>query len=271
MALIRFINETGQEKYGEYVDANQAEILADNPLAGIVRTGEMQTVKRLLAPIVPVTIYGIGLNYKRHAQETGAALPAYPVVFMKPVSALAGPGDEIVLPTCSHGLEVDYECELAVIIGTKAKNVPPEKALEYVLGYTAAIDVSARKWQKHGGGGQWVRGKSFDTFCPLGPRIVTTREIGNPQKLNISTTLNGEIMQSSNTADMIFSVKELVSFLSQDTTLLPGTVILTGTPEGVGFVRKPPVFLKPEDRVVVEIEKIGKLACSVKGAEGFIV
>ncbi len=146
-----------------------------------------------------------------------------------------------------------------MVLGKTARDVPEARALEHVLGYTAANDVSARWWQKSGGGGQFVRGKGFDTFCPLGPVLVTADEIPNPQALGIKTILNGQVMQDHTTADMIFTVAQLISFISQDTTLLPGTVILTGTPQGVGMARKPPVFLKPGEEVVIEVEKIGRL------------
>ena len=149
------------------------------------------------------------------------------------------------------------------MIGKEGRDIAKENALDHVLGYTAANDVSARKWQKEGGGGQWVRGKSFDTFCPLGPAIVTPGsdegDINDPQALKLSTTLNGQLMQQHTTGDMIFSVADLIAFISCDTTLLPGTVILTGTPQGVGFARQPPVWLKAGDEVIVEVEKIGML------------
>jgi 2-keto-4-pentenoate hydratase/2-oxohepta-3-ene-1,7-dioic acid hydratase in catechol pathway len=167
---------------------------------------------------------------------------------------------------CGHGPEVDFEAELAVIIGREAKNVPEDQALEYVLGYTCANDVSARHWQKHGGGGQWVRGKSFDTFCPLGPVLVTADEIPDPQSLSVRCGVNGDRMQDGNTADMIFPVRRLIARISRDTTLVPGTVILTGTPAGVGFTRDPPVFLAAGDRVSVDIEKIGILVNLVTAA-----
>ncbi|MCB1775707.1 MAG: fumarylacetoacetate hydrolase family protein, partial [Gammaproteobacteria bacterium] len=180
-----------------------------------------------------------------------------------------GPGETIRIPAaCEHGPEVDFEAELAVVIGKEARNVGVDEALRYVLGYTCANDVSARRWQKHGGGGQWVRGKSFDTFCPLGPVIVTADEIPDPQRLAIRSELNGEVMQSSTTADMIFSVAELVAFLSRDTTLAPGTVILTGTPEGVGFARKPPVFLDDGDTITISVGAIGTLSNPVRMATG---
>jgi 2-keto-4-pentenoate hydratase/2-oxohepta-3-ene-1,7-dioic acid hydratase in catechol pathway len=161
---------------------------------------------------------------------------------------------------------VDYEAELAVVIGRAAKDVPAEQALNYVLGYSCSNDVSARRWQKHGGARQWVRGKSFDAFCPLGPVLVTADEIPDPQILDIRCVLNGETMQSGNTSDMIFSVAELIAHLSRDTTLLPGTLILTGTPPGVGFARTPPVYLADGDVVRIEIEGVGALENPVRGA-----
>jgi 2-keto-4-pentenoate hydratase/2-oxohepta-3-ene-1,7-dioic acid hydratase in catechol pathway len=160
---------------------------------------------------------------------------------------------------------VDYECELAVVIGKACKNVSKANALDYVLGYTCANDVSARDWQLKFGGGQWCRGKTFDTFAPLGPCLVLKDEIPDPNKLRIQTVLNGSVMQDWNTDDMIFDVPALIEFLSGDTTLLPGTVILTGTPHGIGAARKPPVFLKDGDVVTIEIEKIGSLTNPVKG------
>ena len=214
----------------------------------------------LLAPITPPVIMGIGLNYRAHATEQGKEPPERPMMFMKNVSAVNGPFSDIVIPkVCQDREQVDFECELAVVIGRPACNVHVENALDYVLGYTAANDVSARWWQKTGGGGQFNRGKSFDTFCPLGPAIVTADELRDPMSLAISTKLNGEVMQSSTTGDMIFSVAELVSFLSEGTTLVPGTIILTGTPEGVGFARDPQVWLKDGDTVEIEVEKIGTL------------
>jgi 2-keto-4-pentenoate hydratase/2-oxohepta-3-ene-1,7-dioic acid hydratase in catechol pathway len=179
---------------------------------------------------------------------------------MKNPAAVIGPGEPIVLPECCKDKpQVDFEAELAVVIGRAARNVTAKEALSYVKGYTAANDVSARSWQKHAGGGQWVRGKSFDTFCPLGPALITPDEILNPDDLGVSCVLNGETMQESRTSDMIFPVSELIAFLSEDTTLLPNTVILTGTPSGVGFTRRPPVYLKAGDRLETTVEKIGTL------------
>jgi 2-keto-4-pentenoate hydratase/2-oxohepta-3-ene-1,7-dioic acid hydratase in catechol pathway len=215
--------------------------------------------QKLLAPVEPVAIFAIGLNYRQHAIETGAKIPDFPVLFMKNIAAVQNPGDPIVLPRHLRSDEVDYECELAVVIGERCRNATKADALKYVRGYTCANDVSARDWQKRRSGGQWCRAKSFDTFCPLGPVLVTPDEIPNPNALNIRTSVNGEVLQQSNTGDMIFDVPTLIEFLSGSTTLLPGTVILTGTPSGVGMARTPARWLQPGDVVTVEIEKIGAL------------
>mmetsp|Transcript_108256 Transcript_108256/g.345728 ORF Transcript_108256/g.345728 Transcript_108256/m.345728 type:complete len:226 (-) Transcript_108256:196-873(-) len=206
----------------------------------------------------PPAIYCIGLNYKKHAKESNMPEPAFPVVFTKPTSSVIGHGEPIAIPRVCVD-EVDYECELGVVIGKLCKNVSEDQALDYVQGYMCANDVSARFQQLKHGGGQWCRGKGFDTFCPLGPRLVPASEIPDPNNLSISTTVNGQVLQQSNTKDMIFSVQQIIAFLSQSTTLLPGTVILTGTPEGVGFARKPQITLKPGDKVTITIEKIGEL------------
>jgi len=221
----------------------------------------------LLAPVpTPPAVICIGLNYKRHAKEVGMAEPARPVVFYKNPSSVCGTGDSIVIPTCATDPEeVDYECELAVVIGARpVRNVAKEEALDYVLGYTAANDVSARRWQGKKGGGQWSYSKSFDTFCPLGPALLLAHPSVNPNNLKISTRLNGVTVQESSTSDMIFDVAEIISFLSQSSTLLPGTVILTGTPEGVGYTQKPnPLWLRDGDTVEVELEGVGVLANTV--------
>lgn len=260
MKIIRFLGPDGKEHLGHDYHQGSAELLDGDLFQGVSPTGQRLDVAKLLTPLIPSNIFCIGLNYREHARETGAELPKNPVVFMKPTSAITHPDEAVSLPKCcTRGPEVDYEGELAVVIGRTAKDVPEETALEHVLGYSIANDVSARKWQKHGGGGQWVRGKGFDGFCPLGPGLVTTDEIPDPQTLGIRTLLNGTVMQQSNTADMIFPVARLISYLSQDTTLLPGTIILTGTPSGVGFARTPPVFLKNGDQVSIEISDIGQL------------
>ncbi|MCA9472613.1 MAG: fumarylacetoacetate hydrolase family protein [Nitrospirales bacterium] len=258
MNIIRFQDATGHIGYGQPLGNNMAQRIHGDLFGDFQVSDQTAEVAKLLAPIVPPTILCIGLNYKAHAEETGAKLPEFPVLFIKAANTLNHPEEPIMIPRVAPG-QVDYECELAVIIGRSAKNVKKAEALDYVLGYTCANDVSARRWQKEGGGKQWCRGKSFDTFCPLGPHLVTRDDIPNPNDLRISTRLNGEVMQNSNTSDMIFDIPSLISFLSQSTTLLPGTTILTGTPSGVGFTRTPPVFLEHGDQVTVEIEQIGAL------------
>jgi len=239
----------------DVTDAAWSDVLAGKTgnVTGAVDRGRVQ----LLNPVGrPGKIVAIGLNYMDHCRETHTQPPTRPLVFTKFTTSVIGPGDEIVWsPQLSS--QVDYEAELAVVIGQTARRVSKDNALDYVAGYSAANDVSARDVQM--GDGQWVRGKSFDTFCPLGPGFVTADEIGDPQKLSIRCLLNGEVMQESNTAEMIFGVAELVSFCSQAFTLEPGDVILTGTPHGVGLGRDPQVWLKDGDNVVIEIEKIGRL------------
>lgn len=211
-------------------------------------------------PFVPGNVICIGLNYKEHAMESNAPLPKQPVMFAKWTSAIIGPGDPIVLPPDT--VEVDYEAELAVVIGQKCRSVTADQALDYVAGYTCMNDVSARDFQR--GDGQWVRAKSQDTFGPLGPCLVTRDEIPDPQALGIRCILNGQTLQDSNTGDMIFNIRELIAFISRGITLHPGDVISTGTPQGVGFARKPPIFLKAGDQVVIEIDGIGQLSNPVK-------
>ena len=248
-------------------DPEVLEGLDGDPVRAAAKpTGERVEPARVLPPVDPANIFCIGLNYCRHARESGAEVGEHPVVFMKPTTAVTGPHDPIRVPAAQfRGDELDYEAELAVVLGRPGRDIPKPEALEHVAGYTVANDVSARRWQKHGGGGQWIRGKSFDTLCPLGPALVTPEEIPDPQNLPIRSRLNGELRQESTTADMMFSVAELIAFLSRDTTLLPGTVILTGTPEGVGFARQPPEFLTPGDRVSCEIAGIGALDNPVIG------
>jgi 2-keto-4-pentenoate hydratase/2-oxohepta-3-ene-1,7-dioic acid hydratase in catechol pathway len=220
---------------------------------------------------LPLTyIMGIGRNYAEHAKEQSADVPTRPMVFTKSPSSTCLDGDLIIIPkACQDRPQVDFEAELAVIIGLgpggkPCRDVPREEALRFVLAYTAANDVSARWWQKEGSGGQFCRGKSFDTFCPLGPCVVAGPEVTDPQRLRVRCRLNGETMQDASTADMIFPVAELIAELSRGATLKPGTVILTGTPSGVGFARTPPVFLKDGDRVEVEIDGIGVLRNTVR-------
>jgi 2-keto-4-pentenoate hydratase/2-oxohepta-3-ene-1,7-dioic acid hydratase in catechol pathway len=261
MRIVRCKGNEGQIFTGCQFNKTTATVIRGDIFSGIEVTNQKVVVKELLSPVKPAAILCIGLNYKLHAAETGASLPDYPVLFMKNPGAVTGAGANIQIPvSCLEPLQVDYEAELAVIIGKTAKNVKKEDALGYVLGYTCANDVSARIWQKHSGGKQWSRGKSFDTFCPLGPELVTADEIADPQKLSVECRLNGKVMQHASTSDMIFSVAEIIAFLSESTTLLPGTVILTGTPNGVGFTRNPPVFLKPGDVLETEIEGVGMMS-----------
>lgn len=258
MKIIRYSDSAGAIHYAREAGGSY-ERLNGELFGELTPTGETADVAKLLAPLVPSAILCIGLNYRHHAEETKAKLPEFPILFIKTPNTLQNPGDPIQLPTVLASHQVDYECELAVVIGRTCKNVKRANALEYVFGYTAANDVSARDWQKNWGGGQWCRGKSFDTFAPLGPTLVTSDDIINPNALAIKTIVNGETLQDWTTADMIFDVPTLIEFLSGSTTLHPGTVILTGTPHGVGMARNPPRWLQPGDEVTVEVEKIGRL------------
>ncbi|MDH3673559.1 MAG: fumarylacetoacetate hydrolase family protein [Gammaproteobacteria bacterium] len=266
MKIVRFLDNSDQERLGVITDDHAARLVDGDIWANFTVTDKTAVIKKLLAPIAARNILCIGLNYRQHATETGAKIPEYPVLFMKSLGALQNPDDPIVIPPVEP-LQVDYEGELAVVIGKTAKDVSRDAALDYVLGYTCANDVSGRNWQMAKGGSQWCRGKSFDTFCPLGPYLVTADDVPDPNDLRIKTIVNGAVMQDSTTADMIFDVRELICFLSQGTTLPPGTVILTGTPPGVGFARKPPIFLKHGDEVVVKIEAIGRLRNPVRQPE----
>jgi len=259
MRLIRHLTPAGPALAALQPDGTAREIAGD--LFGDFRvTDRVVRPGKLLAPVAPAGLLAIGLNYKKHAEEGGRGAPEKPVLFLKATSSVQNPADPIELPRHLASAEVDYECELAVVIGRRCKNATRANALDHVLGYTCANDVSARDWQgKAWGGGQWCQAKSFDTFCPLGPALVTKDEIPDPNRLRIRTLLNGATMQDWNTNDMIFDVPALIEFLSGSKTLLPGTVILTGTPHGVGFARTPPVWLKPGDTVTIEIEKIGAL------------
>ncbi|PKN59949.1 MAG: 5-carboxymethyl-2-hydroxymuconate isomerase [Deltaproteobacteria bacterium HGW-Deltaproteobacteria-11] len=262
MKIIRFLSDDHRVLYGKY-DMDRpdcARIIEGDIFRDFHVTPEKARIKSFLPPVQPSNILALGLNYRRHAEETEMDIPDYPIVFMKATGSVIGHGEPILLPAVGPGM-VDYEAELAVVIGTSAKNLQTPEAMACVLGYTCANDVSARDWQFEKQKGQWVRGKSFDTFCPLGPWLVTKDEIAHPDRLRIRSLLNEEdILQDSNTCNMIHHVAAIISFLSQSMTLLPGTVILTGTPEGVGFTRQPPVFLKAGDRITVEIEGIGRLS-----------
>jgi len=261
MRLARFVTPDGRTVTGRLVDERTAEPLVGALFGTLEFAAARVAVARFLPPVEPPNIFAIGRNYRAHAAETGAAVPERPMIFMKPTTALLGDGGTIVLPVAAPD-EVDYEAELAVVIGRPARCVPEERALTYVLGYTCANDVSARDCQRSDK--QWARAKGFDTFCPLGPWLVTADAL-DPGDLRICSRLNGRVMQDARTSAMLHSCRALVSYLSHQFTLLPGTVILTGTPEGVGMARTPPVFLRPGDRIEVEIEGIGTLTNSVAG------
>lgn len=258
----------------EYVDLNQADSSLSCCLATILAEGEAGLQRaaaaatrgealsadkvQLLAPIPqPQKVICVGLNYIDHARESGVEPPPEPVLFNKFPTAVADPDEAIILPSLSK--EVDYEAELVVVIGKRGRNIAREHALEHVAGYCCGHDVSARDWQLRKPGGQWLMGKTFDRFAPFGPLLVTPDEVGDPANLRIQLRLNGQTMQDSSTAQLIFKIDELISYISGVCTLLPGDVIFTGTPPGVGMARKPPVFLKDGDVVEVEIEKLGVL------------
>jgi len=259
MRIYRVLDEHSQITYAAESDGLfrriEGDVFADY---GIVDEGVRPA--RILAPVAPPNVFAIGLNYRAHARETHKPIPTDPVVFAKATTSLIGPGEPIVLPAAGPD-HVDYEVELAVVIGKTCRNVRAADAADYVLGYTVANDVSARDWQQRLG--QWVRAKSFDSFCPLGPCIQTDLD---PADVPLAATLNGQLMQQSTTADLIFSVPELVEFLSADLTLLAGTVILTGTPSGVGVARSPQVFLRDGDTITCSAEGIGELTNPVVAA-----
>jgi len=259
MRIARFISDDGNIVTGELLKDDTARVLKGNFADGFDPTRFQAQVTKLLAPLVPTDILCIGLNYREHAAESGSSIPTNPVLFIKAGNTLNNPGDPVPIPRRSQ--MIDYEGELAVIIGKPAKHVSRERALDHVFGYCIANDVSARDWQREKslGGGQFARGKSFDGFCPLGPWITTKDEVPDPNKLRLKTFLNGQVMQDNSTADMIFDVPALIESLSSTMTLRPGTILLTGTPQGVGFARTPPVWMKAGDRVAVEIEKLGRL------------
>ena len=265
MKLIRYLDAQGRVHHGAEQPDGTARRIAGDVYGVHAVTAEPADVRKLLAPVAPTQILCIGLNYRRHAAETGAKVPERPILFVKGINATQHPGDPIYLPGHLRSDEVDYECELAVVIGRACRNVTRARALDHVLGYTCCNDVSARDHQLRLGGGQWCRGKFFDSFAPLGPRLVTPDEIPDPNALRIGTRLNGELVQDSNTSDMIFDVPALIEYLSGSTTLVPGTVILTGTPQGVGMAAQPaPRWLRPGDSVSIEIEGIGTLTNPVE-------
>lgn len=267
MRLITF-SHNGRTRIGElvgetiyvlaWVDSNVRQMLRRGVTPS--RTYERFALAdvKLEAPLIPGKIIAIGRNYLEHAQETGNQAPPAPIIFAKFPSAVIASGDAIMWDA-SITTEVDFEGELAVVIGKKARNVSEEDALDHVFGYTIGNDVSARDLQLKKDA-QWTRGKSLDTFCPLGPAIVTREEVPDPQTLMLTTKVNGEVMQHDSTANMIFNVRHLISYCSRMFTLEPGDVIMTGTPSGVGLGRDPQVYLKDGDVVTITIEGIGEIS-----------
>ncbi|MEQ8580442.1 MAG: fumarylacetoacetate hydrolase family protein [Marinoscillum sp.] len=247
-----FFAEGGVEKLKAAFDASTATTVGSD-----VRLGA--PVRR------PGKIICIGLNYRKHAEESGMAVPTEPVVFFKATSSVIGPNDTIVIPKNSK--KSDWEVELAVVIGKRANYVSEEEALDYVAGYVLHNDVSEREFQLERGG-QWVKGKSCDTFAPLGPYLVTKDEVANPNNLNLWLKLNGKKVQDGNTDDFIFNVQEVISYLSQYMSLMPGDIISTGTPEGVGLGFKPPVYLKEGDVIELGIEGLGEARQDVVAYKG---
>jgi len=277
MQLVTYRSPTGPRvaavRGREYVDLNTADASLPVSLKELVALGPEGIASaaaaaakgaahpgpvHLLAPIPdPQKVICVGLNYADHAKESGQEPPSEPVIFSKFSNSVAAHDDVIVLPKISA--KVDYEAELVVVIGRGGKHIPRERAWEHVAGYCPGHDVSARDWQLEKPGKQWLLGKTFDTFAPYGPAMTTADEVGDPGNLRIQLRINGQTLQDSTTAQLIFKVDELISHISQVTTLAPGDIIFTGTPPGVGAARKPPIWLKPGDVVEVEIEKLGTL------------
>ena len=272
MKLVSYSTDGGAPRVG-YIEDDEVRPLGGASMLEYIehgRSAERQpggevvplSEARLHAPVTrPAKIIAIGLNYEDHAAETGGELPEKPIVFAKYPNTIVGPGEAIRIPPITE--QVDYEAELTVVIGRVAKNVSEEDALEYVFGYMNGNDVSSRDLQ-FSEGGQWTRSKSIDTFAPIGPYIATRDEVPDPHNLSIRCILNGEVVQDGTTSDMGFSIAELVSFLSSGMTLVPGDIIMTGTPAGVGFVRDPALFMKAGDEVSIEIEGLGTLTNPVE-------
>lgn len=279
MKLVRH-GPRGQERYGVLDEHGQVRDLSgefgDSSTAAILRPGALDHLRNVEKSALPVVeretrlgpciadvgkIIGVGLNYRQHAAESGMAAPAEPVLFSKAVTALSGPFDDVVIP--ANAEKTDWEVELAVIIGQRAKDVPESSALDYVAGYAIMNDISERSFQLEGTG-QWMKGKSLDGFAPLGPWFVTADEVPDPQSLRLWLSVNDQILQDSNTSDMLFSVRHLVSYISRYMTLVPGDVIATGTPQGVGMGQRPPRYLKPGDVMRLGIDGLGEQRQAVR-------
>ncbi|MGJ8639755.1 MAG: fumarylacetoacetate hydrolase family protein [Opitutaceae bacterium] len=258
MKIYRIQTETSDAQWAESPNGTDFYALSGS-LEGFSQTGKLVIAKKVLAPVLPPAIYIVGYNYSNDLAAARADGDRYPVIVMKAVSTVIADGDAIELPDPQISSEVDYEGELAVVIGRSAKNVSTESASDYILGYTIANDLTARDWQRNGAGGQWVRAKNFDTFCPLGPAIVTADSVDLEKGLRIQTWINDELRQDDTTNSMVFPINEVVAHLSAYNTLLPGTVILTGTPSGIGKHQVPPAYLKSGDRIRIEIQALGVL------------
>lgn len=266
---MRFIASDNKIYYGDAAQAGTpttARVITGD-IFGTHALGETKEVKRLLCPIDPArirTVRGIGLNYRKHAKETNLPIPKYPILFHKPSTSITGPHDPIYIPKLIQSRNTsDYECELVIVMGTRCKDVTEAEAVGCILGYSVGNDVSQREWQMELGGTQWSFSKGFDASAPLGPQIVSPSILHDASGLRIKTTIAGETLQDSSTSDLIFSVPQIVAFLSQGTTLMPGDVIYTGTPEGVGLGRTPKRFLKDGEVVEVELEGVGKCSNQV--------
>ncbi|KAL5349985.1 hypothetical protein ACLOAV_005021 [Pseudogymnoascus australis] len=266
--LVRFISSKGQTRYGNLssykptseIVGSEVNVLSGSIEDGFTKTSEAATVKTLLSPIEKAhQIICIGINYRQHANEANLTVPPYPVVFCKPPDALAGPFDDIPIPAAAQDM-LDYEGELTVVVGKTGKDIPESEALSYVLGYTVGNDVSARHFQlPTTSGGQYCYAKSFDAFAPIGPLLASPSAIPDPQTLTYRTKVNGVVRQETCTDDMVWSVKQIIAHLSRGTTLRAGTVIMTGTPSGVGLFMEPKGFLKGGDVVEVEVDGIGSI------------
>lgn len=269
--LVAFTSTNGRRYIGDAIlesgvadlgRARRARVIQGDIFGSCRVTDEEVEIGRLHCPLSRNrirTVRCLGLNYGKHAHEVRAPIPKNPVLFYKPVTAITGPYNPIKVHPVAFGDGLDYECEMVVVIGKEGSDMAESEALDHVLGYTVGNDVSHRVWQMQRGGGQWSLGKGFDTWAPIGPGIVSTNIIDQPQNLAISTKVNGKTVQQSNTKDMIFSIAKTISFLSQGCTLLPGDLIFTGTPEGVGMGRTPPLFLHDGDTVEISLEKVGTI------------
>ncbi|GAB7345230.1 hypothetical protein MBLNU457_3604t1 [Dothideomycetes sp. NU457] len=264
--LIRFLAKDGKVYYGDAIGSDlthvaQARVIQGRPFGKHEVTDQIKDVRLLLSPLAREdiqTVRCLGLNYEQHAHETNMPIPKHPILFYKPITAVAGPFDSIPISQAAQDYPgLDYECELVAVIGKEGSNIPESQALSYVAGYCVGNDVSHREWQLKLGGGQWALGKGFDGWAPMGPGIVSSKIIQDPQSLRIFTKVNGKIVQDNNTRDQIFGVAKAISALSEGTTLLPGDLIFTGTPQGVAAGKKPPAWLKDGDIVEVGLEGVG--------------